>query len=101
MVLDSARTSWQNLLKPMSWVDQSVPKISSYWSLDLPKSYLTTTRDLALPPDMQSQMVRDVSDSTWTIDTLNAGHDPFISSVPETTGFLLQAAARSKQHFNL
>ncbi len=58
------------------------------WDLDVPKTYVVTTIDVAMPEVQQHAMMKPVWDPTWNIEKIEAGHAPFLSKVGELVEIL-------------
>lgn len=62
------------------------------WDVNVPKSYLMLTNDQSMPVDAQEKMLENVKDETWTVQTLHAGHEAFLSRAKEVADFLESVA---------
>jgi pimeloyl-ACP methyl ester carboxylesterase len=61
----------------------------------LPRHYVRTLRDLALLPDAQNEMIREVDDAMGTVTAVHdlaAAHGPHLTSVSQLAEILLLAA---------
>ncbi|KAI9659871.1 MAG: hypothetical protein M1821_001223 [Bathelium mastoideum] len=63
------------------------------WHLSVPKTYIVTTEDKTATPQFQLTMLQGVIDSTWTIKSLKAGHEPFLSQPANLVRVLLQSSS--------
>jgi hypothetical protein len=60
------------------------------WHLSVPKTYIITTDDKAATVEFQFQMLQGVIDKTWSIKSIKAGHEPFLSQPANLAKVLLQ-----------
>ena len=60
------------------------------WHLTVPKTFIITTEDKTANVQFQLAMLQGVMDSTWTIKSLRAGHEPFLSRPSDLVKVLLQ-----------
>ena len=60
------------------------------WHLTVPKTYIFTTDDKTATVDFQFQMLQGVIDNTWSIKSIKAGHEPFLSQPANLAKVLLQ-----------
>lgn len=58
------------------------------WDLDVPKTYIITTEDVALPVEQQEAMIESVRDGTWSVKHIASSHSPFLSRIKELVGIL-------------
>ncbi|MCJ1460417.1 hypothetical protein MMC28_010799 [Mycoblastus sanguinarius] len=61
------------------------------WHLAVPKTYIITTHDKTATVEFQFQMVKGVIDNTWSIKSIKAGHEPFLSQPANLAKVLLQS----------
>ena len=61
------------------------------WDLDVPKTYIKTTNDVALPEMWQDAMIEPVKDSTWTVETVDSSHSPFLSRIDQLIDILVKS----------
>ena len=60
------------------------------WHLSIPKTYIITTDDKTATVEFQFQMLQGVIDKTWSIKSIKAGHEPFLSQPANLAKVLLQ-----------
>jgi hypothetical protein len=60
------------------------------WHLSIPKTYIITTADETATIQFQLTMLQGVMDGTWSIKTIKAGHEPFLSQPMNLAKLLLQ-----------
>jgi hypothetical protein len=60
------------------------------WHLSVPKTYIITTDDKTATVEFQFQMLQGVIDKTWSIKSIKAGHEPFLSQPANLAKVLLQ-----------
>jgi pimeloyl-ACP methyl ester carboxylesterase len=60
------------------------------WHLSVPKTYIITTDDKTATVEFQFQMLKGVIDKTWSIKSIKAGHEPFLSQPANLAKVLLQ-----------
>lgn len=60
------------------------------WHLSVPKTYIITTDDKTATVSFQFQMLQGVIDKTWSIKSIKAGHEPFLSQPANLAKVLLQ-----------
>ena len=60
------------------------------WHLSVPKTYIVTTDDKTATVEFQFQMLQAVIDKTWSIKSIKAGHEPFLSQPANLARVLLQ-----------
>ncbi|KAM0796599.1 Alpha/beta hydrolase fold-1 [Usnea florida] len=60
------------------------------WHLAVPKTYIITTDDKTATVAFQFQMLQRVIDNTWSIKSIKAGHEPFLSQPANLAKVLLQ-----------
>ncbi|KAL9071174.1 MAG: hypothetical protein Q9161_004351 [Pseudevernia consocians] len=79
------------------WADELVianhnfcttPVGKACWDLDVAKTYVSTTIDIAMPVVQQHAMMKPLWDQTWNIDEIEAGHAPFLSKIGELVKIL-------------
>ncbi|MCJ1386030.1 hypothetical protein MMC17_009155 [Xylographa soralifera] len=60
------------------------------WHLSVPKTYIITTDDKTATVQFQFQMLQAVIDKTWSIKSIKAGHEPFLSQPANLAKVILQ-----------
>ena len=60
------------------------------WHLSVPKTYIITMEDKTATVAFQFQMLQGVIDNTWSIKSIKAGHEPFLSQPANLAKVLLQ-----------
>lgn len=60
------------------------------WHLSVKKTYIITTEDKTATTQFQFAMLQGVIDRTWSIKSLKAGHEPFLSQPANLAKVLLQ-----------
>ena len=51
------------------------------WDLDIAKTYVVTTKDVAMPEAQQDAVMKPLWDHTWNVDKIESGHAPFLSKI--------------------
>ena len=64
----------------------------AYWDLDVPKSYVLLTENLAMTLSNQRKILRNVGDESYSFKSLDAGYEAFLSLTMEVTNFLESVA---------
>lgn len=60
------------------------------WHLSIPKTYIISTKDQTATVQFQLGMLQGVMDETWSVKTISAGHEPFLSQPVNLAKVLLQ-----------
>ena len=60
------------------------------WHLSIPKTYIITTDDKTATVEFQFMMLKGVMDKTWSVKSIKAGHEPFLSQPANLAKVLLQ-----------
>ena len=76
------------MLQPASHHSVTTPVIRACWDLDVPKTYIVTTEDVAMPMNAQDAMIESVRDDTWSVQHIASSHSPFLSRIKELVEIL-------------
>ncbi|KAH8695015.1 Alpha/beta hydrolase fold-1 [Talaromyces proteolyticus] len=85
-----AQQHWFSRFEPQrnDFTAETVP--DAPWHLSVPKTYIITTGDKTATIQFQLTMLQAVMDDTWSIKTIKAGHEPFLSQPVNLAKVLLQ-----------
>lgn len=86
---EAAKKYWASKLQPQNKKGASVKPNDACWDIDVPKAYLFTTKDKAMPLALQERMLESVGDGTWLTASLDAGHESFLSCPDEVAKILI------------
>jgi hypothetical protein len=89
-----AQQHWFSKFEPQrnNFTAETVP--DAPWHLSIPKTYVITTADQTATLQFQLAMLQGVMDETWSIKTIKAGHEPFLSQPENLAKVLLQQTFR-------
>ena len=71
------------MLQPAAHHSVTTPVVRACWDLDVPKTYIVTTEDVAMPAELQNAMIESVRDDTWSVKHIASSHSPFLSRIDE------------------
>ncbi|KAI9725577.1 MAG: hypothetical protein M1828_003065 [Chrysothrix sp. TS-e1954] len=80
---------WAEKLEMMDVSRFGTAVTNTCWDVNIPKTYVFTTQDRALPLTAQKHMFEAVQDESWDTKSLNCGHSPFLSRVDELVEVLI------------
>ncbi|KAI9727709.1 MAG: hypothetical protein M1828_005937 [Chrysothrix sp. TS-e1954] len=83
------RKQYSRMLKQQSVAASNLEMLDSCWKSELPKLYIHTTKDLAVPMDLQKTMLEGVQDDSWTVREMDGGHSCFVSKKEETASVMI------------
>ncbi len=72
------------MLQPAS--HHSTLVLRACWDLEVLKTYIVTTEDIAMPAYQQDAMIESVRDDTWSVKHFDSSHLPFLSQIEEFFG---------------
>ena len=84
------RRYWASKLQPYSMKASMGPAKMTCWGVDIPKLYIITSRDIAIPPDTQRAIVDAFTDETWTTRNIDSGHTPFLTHKEQLIDMLIR-----------
>ena len=83
-----SQNAWAAKLQPANHSICTVPVLRACWDVDVPKTYIVTTEDVALPQKVQEGMIESVRDDTWSVEYIASSHSPFLSRIDELVGIV-------------
>ena len=85
---EESQKFWVAKLQQASHKICTTPVGRACWDVDVPKTYIVTTEDVALPVEQQEAMIKSVWDDTWSVKYIASSHSPFLSRIDELVGIL-------------
>ncbi|QKX61748.1 uncharacterized protein TRUGW13939_08904 [Talaromyces rugulosus] len=86
----ASQQHWLSKFEPQrnDFTAETIP--DAPWHLSIPKTYIITSQDKTATIPFQLTMLQGVMDETWSIKTIKAGHEPFLSQPANLAKVLLQ-----------